>query len=521
MNEHSKNARHRLFAAIAAGTTIAAVGLAAAPALADKKSDTLVWATDRENPIADPYFLNTRELVIVGHHVWDTLVLTDAATGDIKPLLATSWKWANNTTLELELREGVKFHSGKVLDADDVVYTLNFAANKDNAIMNFAQLEWIASAERIDGRRVRINLKRPFPPALAYLAGIGFIMQRGHYDSAPARADGKKDYGAVKPNGTGPYRITEVKPGDFIHMVRNADYFRNGVKGYPAIGALRFRTIKDQNTRLAELMTGRLDWIWDVPKDQAERIKANPAVLVENAKTMRVAYLAFDAKGVSDAKFFTDRRVRQAFAHAINREQIAVSMMGPASVAIHAACHPDQFACATDVPKYDYSPEKARALLKEAGYPNGFEFNLYAYRDREFTEAVIGDLARVGLKPRLNYLQYTAWQEAVRKGRATVAHGTWGSNSVPDVSASAAQFFSGGADDQAHDELVIKMIAEADRQTDPVRRRELWQKVLARIAAEVYWVPLYSYAKYYAFSKDLDFKPTSDEMPQFYAARWR
>jgi peptide/nickel transport system substrate-binding protein len=312
-----------------------------------------------------------------------------------------------------------------------------------------------------------------------------------------------------------------LKPGDYIHMVRNTDYFRNGPKGYPSIGALRFRTIKDQNTRTAELMTGRIDWIWDVPKDQADRLKANPAIVVENAKTLRVAYLAMDVKGTSGAKFFGDRRVRQALAHAVNRDLIARTFMGPASTAIHAACHPDQFACAANVPRYDYSPEKARALLKEAGYPNGFEFNFHAYRDRELSEAVIGELVRVGFKPRLTYLQYTPWLEAVRTGVVTVAHGTWGSNSIPDVSAMAAHFFGGGPDDLVKDEQLIRMIAEADTQTDPGRRRELWQKALSRIAAEAYWVPLYSYAKYYAYSKDLDFKPTSDEMPQFYAARWR
>jgi peptide/nickel transport system substrate-binding protein len=506
---------------IAAAAAMAALWTAAPPVFADKKSDTLVWATDRENAIADPWYLNTRELVIIGHHVLDTLVLTDPATGEIKPLLATSWKWVDPTTLELELRVGVRFHSGKMLDADDVVYSLDFASNKDNAIMNFSQLEWIAGAERIDARRVRINLKRPFPPALAYLAGIGFILEKGHYDRAPARAGGGKDFGAVKPNGTGPYRITEVRPGDFIHMVRNTGYFKDGPKGYPAIGAIRFRTIKDQNTRMAELMTGRVDWIWDVPLDQAERIRANPTISVENAKTLRVAYLAFDAKGTTDVKYFMDRRVRQAFAHAINREQIAKSLVGPASVAIHSACHPDQFGCTADVPKYDYNPDKARALLKEAGLGAGIEFNLYAYRERQLTEAVIGDLARVGIRPRLTYLQYSAFQEAVRENRAPVAHWTWGSNSIPDVSAITAQFFSGGPDDQAKDEQVIKMIAEADSQTDPARRKASWHKVLARIAAEAYWVPLFTYAKYYAFSKDLDFRPTSDELPQFYAAKWR
>jgi peptide/nickel transport system substrate-binding protein len=500
---------------------IAAVTLTATDAGAGKKDDTLVWATDRDNPIADPYYINTRELVVIGHHVWDTLVFIDPKTGEIKPLLATKWTWVDPTTLELELRKGVKFHSGKEMDADDVVYTLNHASNKDNAIANYALLSWIKNAEKVDGGKVHINLKQAFPPALAYLAGIGFIMQKGHYDNAPVKPDGKKDFGAVKPNGTGPYKIVEVKPGEHIRMEKNADYFKDGYKGDPKISKLTFRTIKDTNTRTAELMTGAIDWIWDVPKDQAERINANPNVAVENAKTLRVSYLQFDIHGVSGQKFFTDKRVREAFAHAIDRESLTKNLVGPASVVAHSACHPDQFGCSTDVPKYAYDPAKAKALLKEAGFADGFEFDLFAYRDREYTEAVIGDLAKVGLKPKLNYVQFTAYIENVQKGRTPVAHGTWGSNSVPDVSAMTAQFFANGPDDLTKDPEVIKGIAEADSITDPDKRKAAWQKVLTRIAAEVYWVPLFTYAKYYAFSKDLDFTPTSDEIPQFFAAKWK
>jgi peptide/nickel transport system substrate-binding protein len=500
---------------------IAAVTLTATDAGAGKKDDTLVWATDRDNPIADPYYINTRELVVIGHHVWDTLVFIDPKTGEIKPLLVTKWTWVDPTTLELELRKGVKFHSGKEMDADDVVYTLNHASNKDNAIANYALLSWIKNAEKVDGGKVHINLKQAFPPALAYLAGIGFIMQKGHYDNAPVKPDGKKDFGAVKPNGTGPYKIVEVKPGEHIRMEKNADYFKDGYKGDPKISKLTFRTIKDTNTRTAELMTGAIDWIWDVPKDQAERINANPNVAVENAKTLRVSYLQFDIHGVSGQKFFTDKRVREAFAHAIDRESLTKNLVGPASVVAHSACHPDQFGCSTDVPKYAYDPAKAKALLKEAGFADGFEFDLFAYRDREYTEAVIGDLAKVGLKPKLNYVQFTAYIENVQKGRTPVAHGTWGSNSVPDVSAMTAQFFANGPDDLTKDPEVIKGIAEADSITDPDKRKAAWQKVLTRIAAEVYWVPLFTYAKYYAFSKDLDFTPTSDEIPQFFAAKWK
>jgi peptide/nickel transport system substrate-binding protein len=500
---------------------LAALAVLAAPAAASKKDDTLVWATDRDNPIADPFYLNTRELVVIGHHVWDTLVIIDPKTSEIKPLLATRWTWVDATTLEMDLRKGVKFHSGKEMDADDVVYTLNHVSNKDNAIANYALLAWIKSAEKVDAGKVRIRLQNPFPPALAYLAGLGFIMQNGHYDKAPVKPDGKKDFGAVPANGTGPYRVVEVKPGESILMEKNAAYFKDGYKGDAAISKVRFRTIKDSNTRAAELMTGAIDWLWDVPKDQAERIKSTPAVVVENAKTLRVSYLQFDVHGASGQKLFGDKRVRQAISHAIDREAITKNLVGPASEVIHAVCHPDQFACAPDVPKYAYDPAKARALLKEAGIAEGAEFDIYAYREREFTEAVIGDLVKVGLKPKLNFMQYTAFLENVRKGRTPIAHGTWGSNSVPDVSAMTAHFFLHGPDDLAKDPEVKKLIDEADSLTDPAKRKAVWQKALARIAAEAYWVPLFTYAKYYAYSKDLAFAPTSDEIPQFYAAKWK
>ncbi len=304
-------------------------------------------------------------------------------------------------------------------------------------------------------------------------------------------------------------------------MERFAGYWEGSPKGKPQIGKIKFRTIKDSNTRLAEVMTGAVDWMWDVPKDQAERLTSAPTLVVENAKTLRFSYIAFDVKGVSHQKMFADKRVRQAFAHAINRESMVKNLVGAPSEVIHAACHPDQFACASEVPKYAYDPEKAKKLLAEAGFPNGFEFDLHAYREREFTEAVIGDLVKVGLKPKLVFLQYAPLVQAIHKGQDSAGNLTWGSSSIPDVSAATAHFFTGSPDDMTRDEQVMKLIAEADGTIDPDRRKAIWQQALARIADEAYWVPLFTYAKFYVYSKDLDFKATSDEIPQFFKTKWK
>lgn len=505
-------------AALTAGMAIAIAW--SGPALAGKADDTLNWSTNREIAVVDPYYNNTRELVIMGHMGWDGLVYRDQETGEYEPLLAKSWEWAGDTALDFELRDDVKFHDGSALDADDVVYTFNHVSNKDNGVLTFRNVSWIKNAEKLGPHKVRVNLHKPFPPALAYLANAAFILPSGHYDNAPAKADGNPDFAAVEPMGTGPYKVADVKAGEFVMMEKNENYFSDSPKGTPQIGTMRFRTITERNTQIAELMTGALDWIWDVPKEQAERMSGAPNITVENAKTFRVSYMAFDVDGDSGTDVFTKKKVRQAFAHAINRESIAKNLVGPASEVIHSACHPDQFGCTQDVTQYDYDPAKAKALLAEAGYPDGFEFDIYAYREREFTEAVIGDLAKVGVKAKLNFMQYRALRDIVRKGETPVNHMTWGSYSIPDVSAIVSNFFTHGPDDPAKDDKTKELVEVGDNSVEPETRKLYYKQAFERIAEEAYWLPMFTYAKYYAFSTDLDFTATSDEIPRFYTSKW-
>ena len=174
--------RSGVFAAVLGGM----LAFAGSEAFAGKADDTLNWATTREIAVIDPYYNNTRELVVMGHMGWDGLVFRDIKTGEIKPLLAKSWKWASDTAIELALRDDVTFHDGSSFDADDVVYTLNHVSNKDNGVLTYRNVSWIKNAEKLGDHKVRINLNRPFPPAFAYLSNAVFIMPSGHYDNAPA-----------------------------------------------------------------------------------------------------------------------------------------------------------------------------------------------------------------------------------------------------------------------------------------------------------------------------------------------
>ncbi len=507
------------------GLAVAAVALGAGTAMAGKADDTLIWATDREADVAVPYYNNIREMVIMGRLGWDNLIYRDTKTFEYRPLLATSWQWVDNLTIDVTLRKGVKFHNGKDFSADDVVATFNHVSSRDSGVLTRRNVSWIKNAEKLGPYKVRIHLAKPFPAALEFLSSALPILPADIWKTAKKDAKGRVDYGTIKPIGTGPYKIVKVVPGESVHMEINRDYWNGSPKGKPSIGKIVFRTVPDPEAQIAQLLTGELDWIWDVPKDKAEELRKTGQVQVVNAKTMRVSYIAMDRAGRSgkDPKQnpFILKKVRQAVAHAIDRAAIAKNLVGAASEVIHSACYPTQFGCTQDVPQYEYNPEKAKKLLAEAGFPNGFTTDIYAYRQKEYTEAVMGYLQKVGIKTNLKFMQYKALRGLVWEGKAPFHHMTWGSYSMNDASAITSHFFKHGRDDYCRDPDVKKWLDIADTSVDPEVRKANYKKALRRIQEELCWLPMFTYAKYYVYSKELDFTPTDDEIPRFFTAKWK
>jgi len=133
---------------------------------------------------------------------------------------------------------------------------------------------------------------------------------------------------------------------------------------------------------------------------------------------------------------------------------------------------------------------------------------------------VIGDLAKIGVKAKLNFMQYRALRDIVRKGETPINHMTWGSYSIPDVSAVVSHFFTHGPEDPAKDPKTKELLDVADNSVEPDTRKLYYNQAFERIASEAYWLPMFTYAKYYAFSKDLNFKASSDEIPRFYTTKW-
>jgi len=492
----------------------AAVLIAAPQAFAGKKDDTLNIAWGTSLPSYDAYFDDQHEEQILLYLIWDTLIDRDPATGNYRPLLAKSYRWIDPQTMEFVIRDGIKFHNGDTFSADDVVYTLNYIADPANHVFPQPLYNWISKAEKVGDDKVVLHFSRANPAAEAYLATHIPIYPKAYYQRVGSR--GMSD----KPVGTGPYRVTAAVTGQSITLERNPDYFEASPKGKPAIGRIVQRTIPDAQTAVTELLTGRIDWLDRVSSDIAGRLEANRRFRVSRTPVARINWIDLDTAGRSGKNPFQDTRVRQALGYAIDREAIAKTL-NPGSIVLKAPCASSMFGCAQDIPQHGFDPAKAKELLVQAGYPDGFESDFYAYTDRSIVEAVAQNLRDVGIKLHLIYLPLETILQKEAQGTMPLVYLSNSGFGVPDASIILNQYFTGGPQDFTRDQEIIDWVKQAGLTSDPAQRQPILEKAITKIAAEAYWVPMTSGVVNFAYSDAVDFEPYNDEVAHLYLTRWR
>lgn len=479
---------------------------------AQASDDTLRFAYNQTLESPNPYFTTLRLGVIVGRNVWDTLVAR-GEDGTFEPLLAQSWNWADDTTLDLTLRDGVTFHDGSPLDADDVVETLTYAATPTNGIVSQQIAGWIASIEKTGPMSVRIKAKAPTPAAMEYLSTQLAIFPAGYFTGPQGQTAAKL------PVGTGPYKFESYAPGGELVLARNDDYFDGSPKDGASIGHISIRIVPDIQTQLADLMSGGVDLIMGLPRDQADQLGMMPGVQVVSGETMRIVFLQLNS--TSDGQeALKDLRVRQAINHAIDRKAISENLVGEGSTVINAVCFAGQFGCTQDVTRYDFDPEKAKALLAEAGYAKGLTLSLAAYRERHISEAIINYLANVGITVNLQFMQPAAMRDAMRAHQVDMMQNAWGAYSMFDASATASVYFGGQPDDNNLDPELKTLFDEAGVTMDPEKRKTLYAEGFERIAAQAYGVPMFTLPIYYAGAEGLTFETHPDEILRFWEMSW-
>lgn len=479
----------------------AAALIAAAPAAAQKSKDTLRIGFYDPIPGVDLIYDPKGETALTARAVFDTIISYNEKTKKFEPLLAKSWKRVNPTTYEFKLRDDIKFHDGSPLDADDVVYTVNWAADPKVKFRIKTRFLWIKKAEKVDKYTVRISTKGPKAVALARFAvSLPIFPSDVHSKLKNKAAFGKN------PIGTGPYKVASYDLRSGVKLVRNDDY-RHGVPSKPAgkIKHVHVLPIPDVQTQVAQMLTGGLDMIHNVAKDQADNLALDPRLAMTVSNGILFRYIAFDALGRTGSDDLKDVRVRRAIIHAIDRESIRLNIFagGKAVQKMDSICKPIQIGCVFDEKPPKFDPAMAKKLLGDAGKA-GLKLQITTTAETsKVAEAIAGYLRAVGVKASIKSVTFGAYRKLQRSGKIQTLVHQFSSGGVPDVDALVPFFFASKARNYYGDKQILGWMKAAGANFDTAEREVLYRKIFDRINSQAYIIPIASLSSVFVHSKDL------------------
>jgi len=470
----------------------------------------------KELTTLDRNYATVNESLVLSQLTDDGLIYIDPRTLNYEPLLAERYFFKSPTELIVTIRKGVRFHSGALLTADDVVYSLKWAASNEGRTHRRHMLQtWFKSAHVIAPHQVSVRLKYDYPLVLRDLAISVPIRRQGVYQQGGVIDRGAQ---AFMLDGLGPYRITSFEPGNRILLERFTDYYRDSRKYLGNIDRFEFKMFSNSASMLLAVEHGDVDWSYRLPLDISEFLRALQGMTLVNGTSMRITFLTLGATGNQRIQEpVLDLLARQAINHAINREVLVRYMLGTGSQTIDAACHPQQLGCPASVKHYDYDVEKARALLAKSSWNRAQELNVWAYQNRHLAEVIVADLKAIGLNVRLRYVSLATLNQARIQGLVQAYIGSWGSGGTPDAAAIAnAHWFMESPRNLLNSEGLSARVVAAQSHSDPELRTRQYRDIFSDIADQAYWVPLATVPARYLIADWLSFVPSRDGIARLY-----
>ena len=486
----------RLSRTVAVGALVAGLAAFASPgtALAEK---TVVVGLLAEPVTFDPTQIGDLNTSRVARRVYEGLLGLKYGTYDIEPRLAESWTVSDDQLVyTFKLKPGVKFHDGTPFNADAVKFSYERQTDpnhpaKGALTYRFANnyLGPIAAIDVIDDLTIRFTLKKPLAPFLQNLTGLTMSI------ISPTALAKYGDDIAQNPVGTGPYKLAEWEPGVRAVMTANADYHG----GAPRIDKVIYIPVVEPQARLSAVTTGEIDLTYDVPFDSLDALRANPAVAVQSGLSAHVWFIALNTTLANPP--FDNKLVRQAMNHAVDKQGIVRDILqgtAEVSVAPLSSIYGDSFN--PDVRKYDYDPAKAKALLAEAGYPDGFSNCEFMVPESgsgmqspvEMGTYIQANLAAVGINCQIKTLEWGAYLTEYRNN-PQMAEMSWNAP-VGDPDYVLHRLFHSGAKPPGwnagsySNATVDALLDEAQTVGDPARRAQLYREAQAIIVEEAPWI---------------------------------
>lgn len=434
--------------------------------------DTLTWCQGADVTSLDPHQGKETPAVQVTCQIFDTLVMVNPETGELEPQIAESWEQTDDVTYVFKIREGVKFHDGSEVTAADVKFSLERALNSPavSYIVNFIE----SVTDNGDGT-VTIKTTAPYAPTLRNLA----VPFAAIVPKALVEAD--EEGFILNPVGSGPYQFVEWKQGDHITMKAFDDYYA----GKAATENLIMRVVPETAQRSIALETGEVDLAYGLAVNDIPKVEENPDLVANVISSLSCTYISFNLNKAP----FDNPLVREALSIAIDRQAIVDTINAGIGQPADAIIAPGVFGYySTGVP--EYNPERARELLAEAGYPNGFSTTLWVNETQsriEICQAIMAMLLDVGVECSLETMEFGKYISSTSAGEHDMACFGW-TTSSGDADYTyyslehSTQQGAAGNRSFINDPEVDRLIDEARAGTDEEARVALYKELAIKLA---------------------------------------
>jgi len=410
-------------------TAVTVLALAAGLSLGAAHANTLRWAAQNDILTLDPHSQNHATTNAILQHAYEGLTRYNAKY-EVEPALATKWTYISPTQVRFELRRGVKFHDGSPLTADDVVFSFGRIRQPQGTMGIY--VTGINEVKKVDDHTVDFILSGPNPILLRNIADF-FIMsktwaEKNKTTNTQDYKNKEENFASRNVNGTGGYMITGWTPDQRITMKANPNWWD---KPQGNVTEVVYTPIKADATRIAALLSDDVDMVTDLPTQDVARIRNDPKLKVVDGHEVRTIFIALDQHNAelkhSDVKGknpFKDKRVREALNISVDREAIKRATMRGLSLPAGILVAPGVNGHSPDIdvpPKVDV--ERAKKLLAEAGYPNGFQITIHATNDRypndeKVVEAVAQFWTRIGVTTEVDTMPRAVFFSDLIRGAA-------------------------------------------------------------------------------------------------------
>ncbi|MGL5114491.1 MAG: ABC transporter substrate-binding protein [Beijerinckiaceae bacterium] len=516
----------RMGAAAAAILGVLAVGA---------EARTLKWSSQGDIATMDPYAHTESFTSNMHHHIYDPLVRRGRDL-QIQSGLATAWRIVEPNRWRFTLRPGVKFHNGNAFTADDVVASVTRLLHPDaRARGNLSNVE---KAEKVDDLTVDFVLKGPYPLLLNDLTGI-FIMDREWLEANNAVTPGNMTrnlttFASTNANGTGPFMLESYRPDQGTNLVVNPNWWD---KAEHNLTRIEFRPIRSDATRVAALLSGEIDMMAPAPLQDLARIGAADGFKVVEEPSLRLIFLGFNYRDElhgdpGKPNPMKDKRVRQAFSHAVDLATIQSRIMRGKSRTVGTMVAPPipGYVAALDAP-LAFDAGKARALLAEAGFPNGFKTRLDCSNDRYIADeqtcvAIAAMWTRIGVQVELKSQTRSSYFAMVDKGEADVYMLGWatlppmdGYSVLSALMHTKAGAMGGNNPNGLSDPRLDRITQQVAVELDEPKRLSLMQEAFRISREETYFLPLHQQPVSWAMKRNIEVPVFADEYVRLWYAK--